>query len=146
MIICLKRLFVSIYCIYTPYIYIYVCVYTRQHHATIGPSHIYSSVATGPHLLTGGTTPARCSCQLCGCTQGKGSINWTDPTEYKFGLEEGEKQSGTRPRLATLCGQNARLGRGALRGWTRPSYCLPLGSKKVIFNRELIIQHNEATE
>lgn len=64
----------------------------------------------------------------------------------KSGLKEGEKQSGTSSRLATLCGQNARLGGGALRGWTRPSYSLPLGSKKVIFNRELIIQHNEATE
>lgn len=48
----------------------------------------------------------------------------------KDGLEEGKKRSAMGPRLTAPCGPNARLGRGALRGWTRPSYCLSLGSRR----------------
>lgn len=104
---------------------------SRQHRATIRPSQPLTFTALWPagpqpNLCTGGTTPAHCSCQLCRCTQGEGSRKRAEPAEYRLAW----RRAKSRWAWDQGYGQNARLGRGASRGWTRPSYCLSLGSRR----------------
>lgn len=116
-------------------------LYTHQHHATIRPSQPLTFTAmwlTGPHpnLLTGGTTPARCSCQAV-------PRAWTEPAEYQLSLVcKRLKQAEVRSSVWAKCQISPRC----LEGLDTAVLLSVSGVNEVIFNRELIIRHNEATE